>query len=444
MEPPYTDIRSFIQSEKGKKILKENQGIKADPTNFTSRYGFLPSGASTVEVTFEGLGKAIISKNSYYESLKNDLQVEIDAQLPPGEGAKRVQQILSLLGCGPILGIQREEDAKKIQLMILFRTYFPFQANKLENSDEFPRLTFEELTKRVITTVNKIDPKAEIERIEQERKNVEKNISLLRAEQKQHIALTIEKYKALFVDEASVKKHLKTHTKQVEVFPGKITWASTDIADQIRAAGGIGLMSGVTAVSVEGAVKTLSHILKGGMLASKNRFEAGMIVPGASSEDDLRYGGGNQVFTRLINENNKHYNINQYPFANDIQILYDLSTVELGAYAYERDIYGSKVGDTYKKRNNLAVFATMADRTDNEVMIKDRIPPSHICGLAVNIKMKEQILAGLREEGLIVKDEKGVEVINQVPVDQFIHFVDPDQAQFQSDWWNQQNKQQKT
>ncbi len=119
--------------------------------------------------------------------------------------------------------------------------------------------------------------------------------------------------------------------EEVEIYPGKTVWAVTDLADKMRKNGALGLIHGIGKEDLEfkETAEILVKILKNGALSSQDRFQNGLFITGMSSEADLRSGGGDQVFTRLVTEETKGSMTNIYGMGK-IQILFDLDVVNRG------------------------------------------------------------------------------------------------------------------
>jgi hypothetical protein len=218
----------------------------------------------------------------------------------------------------------------------------------------------------------------------------------------------------------------------MEILPGMTVPVISEISDQMRKAGAIGLMAGVGTPrnTTEDVAQSVAQIIAHGALSSQNRLEAGMMKLGASSMLDLASGGGDQVFTRLVTNALIDIPIDEFSsLSGNMQMLYDLDVVNYGAYGYREDRFGVKnplCGYNYKfyeNRDNLIQLTKEIDQTDsyNEVMIKNRIPPSAIRGVVVeNEKAKAILINTLMESGLI-NFVSGRHMICGKDVDDFIH-----------------------
>lgn len=363
---------------------------KNEEGDFSTEEGINPWYAQAIQIEFKGIGKVHIGNSPEVGCMINEVNVELDAELPAGEGLKALHQMMAVLGCGPVVGAQREEDRRRLQVAQIFRAYFPKHAICMEQAKEFYELPVDDL----------------IEKIHQEFPEVK--------------------------DSGIFQKYLKDHPellKLEEIYPGRSIWCLADLAEQIKEKGGIGLMQGVGQSSFNDAVDSLIPILTKGNLSTQDRFLAGLIIYGASSSEDLASGGGDQSFTRMITKNLENKDINEFRFHGNIQVLWDMSVVNRVSYGFEIDTYGVKNTQDkgylkYASRQNLMELAETlkSDAYLNEVMVKNRMAPDFIRGLVVQSdEERERLIDRLKNvEGLITL-ESGEERINGLPLDKFIY-----------------------
>lgn len=223
---------------------------------------------------------------------------------------------------------------------------------------------------------------------------------------------------------------------QQEVYPGQFIWAINGLAAEVKKRGGLGLLAGLTANDFAQATTRFASILKSGSLSTLDRFEVGMIAKGASAEADIRCGGAESVFARLVTANMQR-DPTAYQLAGQMQILYDLKLVERVGYNYGQDTYGSKEMTRYVDRPSILELTELcaADKSrwykENEVCIRNRVPPQYIKGVMVKTsEQKEALCKTLRKEGLIRLNDQSQECINGIPIDQFIHVGD-----FKPEYW---------
>lgn len=401
----------------------------------------------TYVIEFEGVGKVTLVADPNVGSFYNEVRVELASGQPDGEGVKKIQQMLTVLGVGPITGAQRSEDDQRILMALMFRTYFPKEALKFETEQVFYEMSTAELRDKIIAFTPEMEGVF---------KHYEENPNLV---------------------------------KKVEVFKGKVVWALGDVAQQMRAEGAYGAMGGVDSFDAA------ASILFGGALSSKERHNCGINAKGgASPDDDFQTGGGDKIFMRLVNDKNVNRPIppklrskktgkpvenplGDWVFSGKVQILYDLEVVNRGAIPYYQDHFGAKnphriLGPEsdpdeikrgkdygfYKARDNLVDFTQNlgteegidrnhdtnshlvedpndqfgGDRlkedknggTHNEICIPGgRVDPSYIKGcLVANEEDKMALIAAMKKKGMISGSGDNVKINGQkIPIDEFIH-----------------------
>lgn len=145
---------------------------------------------------------------------------------------------------------------------------------------------------------------------------------------------------------------------------------------------------------------------------------------------DIRTGGGESVFVRMITQNMPK-KISGYPLYGKMQVLYGLDLVERVGYAYRGDEYGTKSPTSYQNRSNIIELADKYSKEDakanlgNEVCVRNRISPQFIKGVMVSdASQKIELVNHLRTEGLITQNAFMQDCINGILVDQFIHVGD--------------------
>ena len=195
-------------------------------------------------------------------------------------------------------------------------------------------------------------------------------------------------------------------------------------------------MAGVYGNDFNDSVNRFISMLQTGSMSTLDRFQAGIIAAGASCDEDLKSGGAESVFTRLVTDNMPK-DPNSYALNGKMQILYDLDLVERVGFVYSVDAYGTKDEMMYQYRPSVIEVAKLCesapslDYTSNEVCIRNRAPPESMKGVMVqNIGEKDALINALKLEGLITLDTKGRECINDIPIDQFIHI-----GEFKAEYW---------
>jgi len=357
-----------------------------ETNSFYHKGGYTPRGARALEIEFTGVGKVIVGNSKSYGALYNDVHVEIYGKLADGAAVKAMHQMLTVLGFGPVVGMQRPEDSERMKMAQIFRIHFPRQAIKFETNKKFYEMPIEDY--------------------------------------RSAIEAKVPQMKKIF------KHYLEDHPELMqkeEIYSGKTIWADTQLSSRMREAGSYGLMSGVGGSTARAAAVSVCLMIKNGALSSQDRFEAGLFKQGASSSDDLASGGGDQVFTRNVNKSLIRKKINNFALSGRMQILYDLDVVNRGSYGFTGDRYGVRNPKKfsyrhYKNRSNLVNLTkrTHSFNNENEIMVKNRIPPEFIrCVVVRNEEEKKILIAELRKSGLITQDN-GHESILGKPIDEFV------------------------
>jgi hypothetical protein len=348
--------------------------------------------SDTLKIEFKGLGTVIIGNDKEYRTLYNCVSVEMAPESRAGDGVRKLNQLLTLAGIGPILLNEDRQVDERIKIAQITRILYPAVISTLDKTTEFYEMPLEELKKAICA-------------------------------KEPEMGDYFEKY---YEDSPGL-------VSQVEIFPGKLTWSVDGFSGQVRVAGGWGLMAGM------GGDEPFSEVcgyvvrrLSEGTVSSLDRFMAGWMRSGASSSKDIQSGGGNEAFLRLIGKPLKDVPLHKYPLGGQIQVLYDLSILNRGAYAYNTDLFGTKNPAEYGDRNNLIVFMENLNSQgfENEVMIKSRIPPEFICGVAVDSPEHKEELIKILANKPFVKEGK----INGILLKDFVHVLDED-GSFDPSWW---------
>jgi hypothetical protein len=375
---------------------KAGKKWEGDFSKDVNNHGYYYYSAEVKVIEFEGVGKVKIGNKDWVRGGYNHLSIELDPNISEAEAAAKLNIIFAALGLGPVSSTSRAEDVERIKVMQLFRAFYPKEAHAFER----------------------------------EAKSFEESVESL----KNRIAIKVPAMQNKF------KHYLVDHPEliyQQEVYSDQMVWAIEGLAQEVRNAGGYGLMAGVFGADFTDATKRLTSMLRTGALSTQDRFQLGIIAAGASVDEDIRTGGAESVFTRLLtNGMPKSPNIGNYPLIGKLQILYDLDLVERVGFVYASDKYGTKEESDYQTRPNVVELAQRAASNaygyrENEVCIRSRIPPQYIKGVLVkDNNEKTELIKALRAEGLITLNTSNHECINGVPIDQFIHIGD-----FQPEYW---------
>ncbi|WP_042279407.1 hypothetical protein [Candidatus Protochlamydia sp. R18] len=331
-----------------------------------------------IEIEFKDIGVIRVAADNEFHSMRDRIVIEVNKNT--SSGLEQMSAISTVMGLGPIFGVESFEEEERKKIMLLFRTFYPQEAYPLENLQDTYEISIESLKQMII------DRQPDMKEV----------------------------FKDYLSGEGKMKK--------VEIAPNASVWSVPNLADLLRHEGAIGLMAGFT-----GDPEVLVSVLTQGSLCSQERFEKGHNFDGTSAGQDHRHGGAGFVFSRLINqkmvntlreeliESTGSYEerpsslVQRYPHYGEYQLLYDLSVINTGAYAYNQDRYGSKSIEHYGKRNNLIEFTKSLDENSikNEVMIRDRLPPDKLHKILFSSESKKQMLIDdLKEKNLII-EEKG-------------------------------------
>lgn len=367
-------------------------------------------------INFKGVGS--IQINGTYCSY-NRVVIKMDSSLPPDETGSKIYLMLAALGLGDIAHVQRPVDVERIKIFQLFRAYFPKEAFHFERSQAAFEMPLTAL-----------------------REGMLKSLTYVRREKKERISDIFNKFTST-----------PNLMYQQEIYPGYGIWAVKGLSDEIASKGAVGLMIGVGTARVDRYAGVVLHpfektandvvsMLKNGILSTEDRLRIGL-REGISPGEDIRCGGGDSVFTRMVlkkwlkqeNDSKSGVKIKGFHFHGHIQLLIDIKLLDRVGYGFEHDYYGAKTTpprsfDTpYEERKNLIDLAVhlhdqYSGEEGNEICIKNRIPPEYVIGMQVATeKSKDYLVTLFKEKGLIVS-EGTVDKIMGVPLDQFFHVGD--------------------
>jgi hypothetical protein len=300
--------------------------------------------------------------------------------------------MLSFVNLDNTLRESSEEDIQRIKVGQLFRTFFPKDATPLERSEKYFSLSVEELKQEMISKVPEM-----------------KDI----------------------IDEYLPKMEGR------EILPGRIRYSMPGLADTARELGAKGLTAALTGVYTDKELfDRVASIIKMGMLSTEMRYSNGIKAVGMSSTTDFYTGGADSVFTQLLTE--ERMDPSELYYQSHVRLLFSLDLLETGTYQYHYDSYGTR-----KTSNSYAPYPTRPGILDfiqeenrpaasnpygwsynpyggNEVMIKERIPPSFIEGILVHTpQQKIDLISYLTARNLIQGQDIECTILGK-PVDQFI------------------------
>lgn len=346
-----------------------------------------------ISIKFIGSGSLIIGSSPENGCLYHTVMAQIDGSLDDEKGLKTLYSMLATLGLGSVLMPQNEEDDTRMKVAQLFRTYFPSEANPWESGKAFYEVPVDSLVQQIEEYVPEMHD-------------------------------IFDKY--FYKEPAKLEKQ--------EIYPGKTIWTVTDLGDQMKQNGAIGLMMGVSGDNPQDTSPKIKAMVQQGAACSWDRCYSGLTnTTGASTFMDICQGSGDYVFTRLIHKNTLDVPIRKFDRSGKMQMLLDLELVNRGSYGYRFDNFGVKNPAApsysyYKERMNLIDLTSSLTPEDlsNEIMIKSYVPPKFISGVTVDSEAAKKTLieclggAGLINNGAVLTK----------PVDQFIHITDVFKREF--------------
>ncbi len=288
--------------------------------------------------------------------------------------------MVTLLGLGPLLQLQRPQDDERIKMGQLFKAYYPVSSYELERTSAFYELSLDQLRRKMI--------------------------SLERG---------MEKIFNKYLDEQPdlmVKE---------EIYPGESIWTVGDLNTQLKERGALGFVAslGIQHLQEQEAVERLKSIIKNGALSTMERFRANMSTLGQSSTTDITHGSCTEVFSRVLTK----ANMADYDITSGVHVLFDLSIANRVSYAWLGDNYGSKAGWEYRERKSFQDLLDHNPKLDyNEHMSKKRVQPEKL-RFVLSKSLKEALIEALSKDGLIEEREgkKHIKVSNElIPADEML------------------------
>ena len=247
-----------------------------------------------------------------------------------------------------------------------------------------------------------------------------------RAERDYKIARLKWQYKLENLDAEQLERAEKLTRR--EVFPGYSTYVENGKHEEYLAKYG----EDVRAVHMLNSmsVDSVYRVLTTGLMSTTERFSRGVVKNGISSVLDIDSGGADNVFTRIMNAEQRS------KIQNHAVVLKPEIFDRTDWYAYNVDSYGSTNEAHFAGR--LApeeIFRrTMGDlkhySADNEQMFRTGIGVDYIEAIEVDELDRDELLEGLRE--------KGLSEVNGRPIEEVIvarEFDDDDDDDW-GDWGN--------
>lgn len=353
-------------------------------------------------VEFEGIGKVRLGIDQRCVSSYGSVRVELDNPSSPN-AAEQIHTMLASMGLGMCLTQSSPADIARAKVFHLFRSFYPRAAFEIETEKSSFEMPILSLIEKIIAK----EPQME----------------------------------GIF------QKYLIEHPSLIQEEESVLGAAMLNIRDfgeLVRQKGGIGLIAGISAKTLDAQVTSLCEICLTGPTSTKERFQKGLIIEGASPQEDFRSGGADSVFTRMVTVPmiEQRVAISASPLF-EIQVLYDLDAVGLcGTFGYAQDHYGrrSKSSDPiYAQRQSLLeLVATLpAEACTNEVMIRQRISPRYIKRIVVNTQeQKDQLIDQIRKKELLL-EHSGIEYFYEKPIEKFIVVAD----ELSPNLWKEEEKQ---
>jgi hypothetical protein len=355
-------------------------------TRFNPNEGKLWNSNEKYRISLQGLGTISIGSNP--DVVTNYDRVSV--QMEKGKSLYDFHEALAFLGLDDALKQSTAEDIERMKLGHLFHMFAPKAATHFERSHPFFDLPLEELKQEMIARSPKM-----------------------------------EEY----------FKRWLPHMQLREILPGRVRFALDGLFDELRMEGARGLTAAIFGDWFNKNVlyERVASMLKMGMLSHEMRERHGMTANGLSGGFDYYTGGADSVFTQIVTKNNKSYY--EHVYASAVRLTIDPKILEMGTYQFHEDNFGNRQLNNgygwlfpYTQRDNIHEFLKIETgqfNFDNEVMIKDRIPPEYFKGIVVeNWLTKQGLLQYLKEKNLVQIDGLGRETILSRPVDEFIHVGD--------------------
>lgn len=228
-----------------------------------------------------------------------------------------------------------------------------------------------------------------------------------RAERDYKIARLKWQYKLENLDAEQLERAEKLTRR--EVFSGYSTYVEDGKHEEYLAKYGEDLRAVHMLNSM--SVDSVYRVLTTGLMSTTERFSRGVVKNGISSVLDIDSGGADNVFTRIMNAEQRS------KIQNHAVVLKPEIFDRTDWYAYNVDSYGSTNGAHFAGR--LApeeIFQrTMGDlkhySADNEQMFRTGIGVDYIEAIEVDELDRDELLEGLREKGLSEVNGRPIEEV---------------------------------
>ncbi|MGD0665872.1 MAG: hypothetical protein ABSA17_09155, partial [Rhabdochlamydiaceae bacterium] len=349
---------------------------------------------SSNNILFKDIGWFMIGRSGAHE-LEDHIQISLNGD----QDIDSFQRILTVLGLDEALKPSTPDDFERMKLGFLFKFFFPLKSDDLQTKDAYFELPVDQLKEEMI-----------------------------------RLAPSMENY----INECKIDK--------TEVLPGYFRY-TLPIADKVHKLGARALTASMSANTTEitdadGTIvdelidndlelDKLTNILKHGLFSQEMRDMARFRGRGINDSGYYGAGGSRCVYTQIILQTDldKNKKVEEMAYHEDVRFYFSLNALNRGSYQFPKAGWGSKANKMYRHRTNITEFIdkTMPDfaRTStkggsHEVMVPDTILPEEIMGISIKPELKEPILDRIRQAGLVKTDSAGREVINGIPLDEFI------------------------
>lgn len=157
----------------------------------------------------------------------------------------------------------------------------------------------------------------------------------------------------------------------------------------------------------------------GYMLSTSERTMRGMAAKGASEGTDVKTGGADYVFTRLIVQSAKGWSYSDSYMGSGYRLHIDLAQLDRKDwFAYPGDKFGEATGPTFERRDSAEghIQSLMRDyRPNNEIMFQKAIPWSAVTRMTVDNDYKRQeMLDEFKKAGMTEINGQRIEDFVQV------------------------------
>lgn len=135
------------------------------------------------------------------------------------------------------------------------------------------------------------------------------------------------------------------------------------------------------------SIENLPNIIKaGGLISSHERYKRGLIVDGESSSRDMRTGGGDSVFTRIVTKKGLKNSKKSKQELDGVHFVFEPDLLDrTDWYSYNNDLYGGIDPNIFKQRlspKELIEEQGLGWRDSNEQMFRTGIPMEKVKAIA--------------------------------------------------------------